>query len=243
VSDERAVAPGGLVLAPDGRLYVPMLAGQHLRVLRPEGDALVDEGPIFPGVRLRAASMLGCSLLFGTDRRSGATDEVRRVAIEPCAAPPGGGPAAGGPPPVPPATPGGPPGPAPGAGEAGATAAVSAAARRRVLARTAAALTRLGLRRLASRPAVALRAGGFAPGTLAVRVRHVPRRGRAVTVALARVQVRSRAAVRVRLATTRAGRARLRGLPDARLRVTVTHRATGGPARSSARTVVVRRRG
>lgn len=84
VAGDVAVAPGGLAFGPDGRLYVPMLAGKQLRVFEPRGDELVDEGELYPGVRLRAASVIGCSLAFTTDKRSGATDEVLRVDLTPC---------------------------------------------------------------------------------------------------------------------------------------------------------------
>jgi quinoprotein glucose dehydrogenase len=84
VAGAAAVAPGGMAFGPDGRLYVPMLAGRHLRIFRPEGDRLVDEGLRFPGVRLRAASVAGCTLSFTTDRRRGASDHLHRVALAPC---------------------------------------------------------------------------------------------------------------------------------------------------------------
>lgn len=254
VADSTAVAPGGMAFAPGGRLYVPMLAGRQLRVFTPQGDGLVDEGPLYQGTRLRAASVVGCALAFTTDKQAGATDELRGVGISPCSAPapttpspppaptPGvpGGPSSGPtlPPSAPvPTSPGSPTGTAPGA--TGAPAALTDAAAR-LVARTSRLLKRLGSRRIAGRERLtAMRVRGFPTGTLRVEVLHRPRRGKTVMVANALVRVRRGTPVTVRLATTRRGRPSLRRNPRARLRVVVAHRPASGPFAVRTKTFVV----
>jgi hypothetical protein len=139
-------APGGLAFAGDGKLYMPLLAGQRLLQLTPDaGSGIAAQAAFFPGARLRAARYDPCrgALWFTTD---GASAAVRRVAVglEGRAAPPCGSAVPGGSLPTPTPLPGTPTTPA-------APLVVAPSAAERLLGRGTAALRAKGARAAGAR--------------------------------------------------------------------------------------------
>ncbi len=77
-------APGGLAFGPDGLMYVPMLAGTHLRLLTTSGDQVAQQTELYKGTygRLRAATADATHLWFTTSNNS-SDEKVLRVAFDP----------------------------------------------------------------------------------------------------------------------------------------------------------------
>lgn len=75
-------APGGLAVGPENRLYVSMLAGQHLRELTVDGATVTAQVVRYQGTygRLRAAAATCRGLYFTQD---GGSVQVLRVALDP----------------------------------------------------------------------------------------------------------------------------------------------------------------
>ena len=88
-SGDRVWAPGDLAFAADGRLYMPALLGQHIRVFELDGPNVVNQYALFQGTygRLRAGVADGDTLLFTTDQ--GTASELYRMQLG--SAQPGGG--------------------------------------------------------------------------------------------------------------------------------------------------------
>jgi len=224
-------APGGLAVGPDGHLYMPGLFGQHLRefTLSCDGLSVLAQTEHYRDRfgRLRAATASGNALYFTQD---GGSASLLRVPLDPANACPVSAPPPSAVAGLPPASP--PP-------PAAAPAATSRAALRRLLDRAARSLQARGLRRLLRAGGHRVRAGGFPPGRLILRLAR--RRGRPRTLAVGAADVRAGGAVSVRLRVTRTARRALRARTRVRLRLTLVHVAAGD-ARTTARRAVVLRR-
>lgn len=78
-----AWAPSGATFAPDGRLYVATLLGQHLREFTLQGTAVVGQRELLGGTfgRLRTVVVDGSSLLITTSNSSGAQLNDRLIRV------------------------------------------------------------------------------------------------------------------------------------------------------------------
>lgn len=91
-----AWAPSGASFAPDGRLYVATLLGQHLREFTFSGTTVVDQRELLKGTygRLRTVIVDGDSLLITTSNTASADNPVDKLIRVPFTLPGAGAPAA-----------------------------------------------------------------------------------------------------------------------------------------------------
>ena len=222
-------APGGLAIGPDGHLYMPALAGTHLRefALSDDGRAVTAETEHYKNRfgRLRTATV-GCGGLYFTQD---GTAKLLRTPLAPAPACPS---------PAPPA----PVSTSPVTTTAPTPPATTSTrtALGRLLARGARDLHSRGLRGLLRTGRFRARAGGFQPGRLVLRLER--RRGRTRTLASGGAPVRNRSALAVRPRLKRLGRTALRDRSRAKLVLRAVHVARDGRRTTARARLTVRRR-
>ncbi|MGI8439920.1 MAG: PQQ-dependent sugar dehydrogenase [Thermoleophilaceae bacterium] len=251
--DSTTWAPGGAAVGPDGRLYVPTLAGRHLRDVGIANGAVTDHRALFSGTygRLRTATVGRGQLWLTTHNGSG--DKVLRLPFA-ASSPPPAGTCPTAPPPVfpPEPVPVAPGLPAPAAEPeapaqeepplAAATPHVAAApALDRLLTRTSTALRRIRLSGMLRRGRLIVRAEGLLPGRVTLRVEHRPGRGRRLLAATGTGRVTGAGAASVRLKPTARGRRALSRVRRARLVLRAEHRGADGARTARSLTLRVRR--
>lgn len=249
-------APGGLAVGPENRLYVTMLAGQHLRELTVAGATVSSQVERYKTTygRLRAAAV-GCRGLYFT--QDGASVQVLRVALDPappCAGatpptpeppPPGDGTPTPAPlptptpMPVPMPPPSAPPGasPAPGGGSAAPAVTDSRPALARLLQRATTDVRTREIGGLLRTRRFRARTGGFAPGRVVLRL--TTRTGR--TLATGRATAPDRRTVAVTVALGPRARAALRGRSSLRVVLRAEHVAVNGSRVTATRRLTLRR--
>ena len=241
-----AWAPGDVAFARDGSLYVPMLAGQHLRRFVMSGETVTSHAPVYSNYgRLRVGVADGGTFWFTQD---GSGADLLRVGIDgplPDLGTAGCGELGTGP-----DRPASPTAPAQGAsGQGGGATGLpisttppspalpasraitvdSTSGLQRLLARVRDVLRRRGaLSRLRRARLLTVRAGGLGPGKVVLRLK-LRRGDRLTTVAQGSVSPRSRAAVTVRLRVSPRGRRLLRRASLRRLVVETAYQPANGP--------------
>jgi len=228
--DSTTWAPGGLAFGPDLRMYVPMLAGTHLRELGTSGDGVTDQIELYKNAygRMRAATADSTHLWLTTSNDDADGDEVLRVPIDAATIP--RAPATREPPPP--------------------TALRRAGAREildALLLAQARALRRRGVRGLLRRGRLSARAAALPAGRMSLRLYRPAAPGRrAVRTASGAGPVTRSGTVAVRAPITRPGRVVLRRAIRRRGRMRVVLRAglkpSAGRALVRRRSVIVRRR-
>jgi len=249
--DSTTWAPGGAAVGPDGRLYVPTLAGKHLRDVGIANGAVTDHQALLSNnVRLRAATAGPDHLYVTTDE--GDASKLLRVPFVPSSPSPAGTCPTAPPPVFPPDPVPLPPTlavPAPDLGTPDAEAPLAAAVPRRMaepaldrlLARASTSLRRTGLPGVLRRRGAIVRAEGLPPGRLILRLEHRPARGARLLAATGTGLVAPSGEAAVRLKGTSRGRKALTRARRARLVLRAEHRGPNGASSTRTRTVRLER--